>query len=189
VVIDLGTGDGRAVLTAAAAEPGTLVVGLDADAARMADASWRAARPIRKGGLPNALFVVAAAEAPPAGLCARVHRVTILFPWGSLLRGVLGLDDQVAAGLASLVRLDGGTVEALLSVTPRDGIEGVGSIDGAALDRMSAAHRRVGLELVLAAPASTEEVRASGSTWGRRLLAGGYARPVWRVSLRRRPAP
>jgi 16S rRNA (adenine(1408)-N(1))-methyltransferase len=50
------------VLRAAAERPDTLVIGLDANAAAMADASRRA---LRRGTLPNALFVVAAAEHPP----------------------------------------------------------------------------------------------------------------------------
>jgi 16S rRNA (adenine(1408)-N(1))-methyltransferase len=62
VAIDLGTGDGRHVLAAAAASPDTLVVGVDANAAGMAEASRRAAR---RSALPNALFAVAAAEHPP----------------------------------------------------------------------------------------------------------------------------
>jgi 16S rRNA (adenine(1408)-N(1))-methyltransferase len=190
VIVDLGTGDGRPVLATAAADPRVLVIGLDADASAMAEASRRAGRPIRRGGLPNALFAVAAAEVPPAELRARADLVTVLFPWGSLLRGVVGSDGRAAAGLASLVRPDGGAIEALVSVTPRDGVDGVGSLDDAALDRLSAAHRSVGLELVSAGRASVEEVRASGSSWGRRLLAGRADRPVWRLSLRRgRPAP
>jgi 16S rRNA (adenine(1408)-N(1))-methyltransferase len=62
VAIDLGTGDGRFVLAEAAARPDTLVIGLDADPAGMAEASRRAAR---RNALPNALFAVAAAEHPP----------------------------------------------------------------------------------------------------------------------------
>jgi 16S rRNA (adenine(1408)-N(1))-methyltransferase len=62
VALDLGTGDGRAVLAAAAARPDALVIGVDASAAAMAESSRRAAR---RGALPNALFAVAAAEHPP----------------------------------------------------------------------------------------------------------------------------
>lgn len=62
MAIDLGTGDGHHVLAAAAAHPATLVIGLDANAAGMIEASRRAAR---RGALPNALFAVAAAEHPP----------------------------------------------------------------------------------------------------------------------------
>jgi 16S rRNA (adenine(1408)-N(1))-methyltransferase len=47
------------VLAAAAAQPDTLMVGVDANAAGMREASRRAAR------VPNALYVIAAAEHPP----------------------------------------------------------------------------------------------------------------------------
>jgi tRNA G46 methylase TrmB len=50
------------VLARAAAEPDTLAVGIDASAPAMATASRRAAR---RDALPNALFVVAAAQHPP----------------------------------------------------------------------------------------------------------------------------
>jgi 16S rRNA (adenine(1408)-N(1))-methyltransferase len=62
VALDLGTGDGRRVLALAAERPDTLVIGVDANASGMTDASRRA---LRRGALPNALFAVAAAEHPP----------------------------------------------------------------------------------------------------------------------------
>jgi 16S rRNA (adenine(1408)-N(1))-methyltransferase len=62
VAIDLGTGDGRYVLALARQRPETLVVGLDASAAAMAEASRRAAR---RDAVPNALFAAAAAQHPP----------------------------------------------------------------------------------------------------------------------------
>jgi 16S rRNA (adenine(1408)-N(1))-methyltransferase len=62
VTLDLGTGDGRHVLAAAARRPDVLAIGVDANAAGMAEASRRASR---RGALPNALFAVAAAEHPP----------------------------------------------------------------------------------------------------------------------------
>jgi 16S rRNA (adenine(1408)-N(1))-methyltransferase len=83
-------------------EPGALVIGIDASATAMAESSLRAARASRKGGLPNALFVVAAAERPPDELRATAAEVTVLFPWGSLLRGALALENGVDA--ATLTR-------------------------------------------------------------------------------------
>ena len=53
------------MLAAAAAEPDRLIVAVDANAAAMAVASRRAAASPRRGGLPNALFVVAAVESLP----------------------------------------------------------------------------------------------------------------------------
>ena len=89
MVLDLGTGSGKAVLRRARQRPEELVIGLDADARAMADASRRAAGPARRGGLPNALFVAASAEELPGIVAGRVDTLTIALPWGSLLRGLL----------------------------------------------------------------------------------------------------
>jgi 16S rRNA (adenine(1408)-N(1))-methyltransferase len=188
VVIDLGTGDGRAVLARGRQEPGALVVGIDASAAAMAESSLRAARPARKGGLLNALFVVAAAEHPPHELCALAAEVTILFPWGSLLRGALALDDglESAAGIAGLVA-PGGLVKILVSIDPRDrlAIPALTSADRAGLAARWARH---GLTLTRFEPAEPDESAASGSSWARR-LAAGRERRVWRLELGRIERP
>ncbi|MGH2467881.1 MAG: hypothetical protein ACRDGL_09160, partial [Candidatus Limnocylindrales bacterium] len=123
--IDLGTGNGRPVLLRAAAEPGLLVVGLDADAAAMAEASRRAARRVENGGLPNVLFLVAGAEALPQPLAGRFDEALVLFPWGSLLRGIVGGEAALVEGLAALLR-PRGKLTVLLSLTEHDlGLGGV----------------------------------------------------------------
>jgi 16S rRNA (adenine(1408)-N(1))-methyltransferase len=162
------------VLAAAAARPDTLVVGIDANASGMADASRRAAR---RGALPNALFAVAAAEQPPPALRARADELTITFPWGSLLRGVLGAEDRVLAGIAVLLA-PGATARALVSVVPRDGVPPIPPAE-----RLAAAYAAHGLALLEARPATPEEVAASGSSWAKRLRAG-TARPVTLLRLR-----
>jgi 16S rRNA (adenine(1408)-N(1))-methyltransferase len=176
------------VLARARREPGTLVVGVDASAAAMAESSLRAARPIRRGGLPNALFVIAAAERPPDELCALAAEVTILFPWGSLLRGALALDDglEAAAGIAGLVG-PGGLVQTLVSIDPRDRLllPTLATADRAGLAARWAFH---GLTLTRFEPAEPGEIDASGSSWARR-LAAGRERRVWRVELGRIDGP
>src|SRR5262249_32624428 len=124
VTIDVGTGNGRAVLETAAAVPTGLAIGIDANAASMAEVSRRASRPAVKGGRPNALFLVAAAEAMPDELHGIADLVTVLFPWASLLRGCLGRDAAVAAGVASLLR-PGGILELLLAPAERDRLDGL----------------------------------------------------------------
>jgi 16S rRNA (adenine(1408)-N(1))-methyltransferase len=166
VALDLGTGDGRAVLAAAAARPDTLVIGIDASAAAMAESSRRATR---RGALPNALFAVASAERPP--LRGIAGEITVNFPWASLLRGVLGADEAVLEGVAALAA-PGATVTALVSVVPRDGMPPVPPSG-----ELAAAYARFGLHLVEARPATAAEVVASGSSWAKRLRAGS-ARPV-----------
>jgi 16S rRNA (adenine(1408)-N(1))-methyltransferase len=170
-MIDIGTGDGRAVLDVAAREPGSLVLGLDASAAAMVEASRRAAGPARKGGRPNARFVLAAAEAPPSVLAGVADLVTVRFPWGSLLRGCLGLDDTVAEGVAGLVAT-GGTLGLLLAPSHRDGLEGAPTDVDGVVAAAAGAFRPLGLDLVVGRAATSEEIAASGSTWAKRLAAG-----------------
>jgi 16S rRNA (adenine(1408)-N(1))-methyltransferase len=168
VTIDIGTGDGRAMLVAAAREPATLVLGLDANASVMAEASRRAARPPRKGGLPNAGFILASAESPPPILQASADLVTVRFPWGSLLRGVVGADAAVAAGIAGLVA-PGGALELLLAPAERDGLDAMPtSIDGlvAGASRAFETHGFAIDDVCLPTPA---DVAATRSTWARRL--------------------
>lgn len=141
---------------------------MDASASAMADSSRRAAAAARKGGLPNAVFVVAAAEAPPAELREVASLVTVQFPWGSLLRGVVGGDDMVAAGLAGLVA-PRGSLELLLAPAARDGLDGVPVAPSALIDAVAATFEPGGFAFVDARPATGAEIEASRSTWARRL--------------------
>ena len=159
------------------------MIGVDASAAGMAESSLRAARLTRRGGLPNALFVVAAAECPPRELHELADELTILFPWGSLLRGALALDATVAAGIARLVR-PGGSVEALVSVTERDGL-GVAPLGEADRNALGERWAVFGFELTEFCPAGAADIDASGSTWAKRLGAG-RDRPAWRLGLHRK---
>lgn len=134
----------------------------------MAEASRRAARPARKGGLPNAGFVVAAAEAPPAELAGVANLVTVHFPWGSLLRGVVGRDEAVAAGLSTLVT-PGGAIELLVAPRERDGLDGVPTSSEGLIERAAQAFGPHGFEVERTSEPTAAEVRASGSTWARRL--------------------
>jgi 16S rRNA (adenine(1408)-N(1))-methyltransferase len=184
VIVDLGTGDGRGALALAVAEPGALVLGVDAVASAMAETSRRAAR-----SSPNALFLAASAAAFGAEAGRIADRVVITFPWGSLLRGVAGADRAVGAAIAGLVK-PAGCVSALVSVTPRDGVPGLPELDLAAARCLTPSPELV---LVEARLAGRDEILATRSTWGRRLLANtGAPRPVWRLEWRRpdlAPAP
>ena len=95
MVVDLGTGDGGAVLRLARQRPDSLVIGVDSSAGGLIDASRKAAG---KAALPNALFVVgdAAEVLPQLRGCAEEVRITL--PWGSLLRRII--DGERAFSLA-----------------------------------------------------------------------------------------
>ena len=170
------------MLAAAAAEPDRLVVGVDASAAAMAEASRRAGRRPGRGGLPNARFVVAVAEALPPELDGLADLVTVHFPWGSLLRGLLTADPAVLGGLVRVLR-PSATLSMLVSSTARDAA-GVGPIDQHALAQLAGAYRRSGLAVTRVRPATPADVAASRSTWGKRLRAG-VQRPAWLLEATR----
>lgn len=177
VIADIGTGDSRAVLARAAAEPASLVIGVDAAASAMTESSRRAAR----RGPSNAIFLAAGAESlADTALAGRVNLVTVSFPWGSLLRGVVGLDEAALSGVAALVA-PGGRAEALASIVPSDGIDGIATLDATCEPQIWAAWAREGLDLVSMRPATTTEIAASRSSWARRLGSGRDTRPVWRL--------
>ena len=164
------------------------MIGLDANAAGMAEVSRRAAASPSRGGAPNALFVVAAAEQPPAELLDVADEVTVQFPWGSLLRGALALDADAACGIAGLLA-PGGSVHALISVAERD-VRGTDLRPLTPADRRAIAARWAAYGLTVDAfdIVTPEDVAATGSTWGRRLLSGRGGevdRVVWRLDLRR----
>jgi 16S rRNA (adenine(1408)-N(1))-methyltransferase len=185
VTVDLGTGDGRFVLASAAADPTRFVVGVDPVAEAMAEASRRAARAAPRGGHPNALFVVASAEAVPPELAGFADLVTVNLPWGSLLRGALALDDAAAAGIAQLVR-PGGTVEMLLAPSARDRLAADVDVDARLHAGLEDAWRAHGLTLVSASEASPADLARLRTTWARRLQLGTSTdRRAWRLVLRR----
>ena len=100
VVLDIGTGDGKHVLNLARRHSDALVIGLDASADAMRRTAARAAAKPARGGVPNAVFVWAAAEQLPAELTG-IDEVHVLMPWGSLLRAFAGPDPDVLSGIAA----------------------------------------------------------------------------------------
>ena len=96
--MDLGTGDGGAVMHAAACQPQALVIGVDTNASGLIEASRRAARPAHKRGLPNAVFLVGEASEALTLFAARLDELHITLPWGSLVRALV--DGERAFALA-----------------------------------------------------------------------------------------
>jgi len=150
----------------------------------MAESSRRAARLARKGGRPNALFLASSVEQLPSALDRAADLVTVTFPWGSLLRGALGLD---AALTDAIDRLVGpcGQLAMLVSVTPRDRVEGLDQLDDGAVAEIVARHAARGLRCTEARPATADDLAASRSTWARRIAVGASrgGRPAWRVAF------
>lgn len=96
VVVDIGTGDGRYVQHIAQYYPARFVIGIDACRENLYHVSRKS--------LPNALYLIANAEALPAELSSLATSITINFPWGSLLTGLLHRGSNVIDGLRRIAQ-------------------------------------------------------------------------------------
>lgn len=147
----------------------------------MAEASRRASRKPARGGSPNALFVVASAESLPCELDGAFEEVTVHFPWGSLLRGVVAGDPAIVAGLARML-VPGGRLKILVSITQREAGAGLAVFDESRVEDLQRRYAEQGLELIRACRATEAEIDASHSTWAKRL---GRQREAWSLQFRR----
>jgi 16S rRNA (adenine(1408)-N(1))-methyltransferase len=177
VVVDLGTGDGRFVLRTARERPQSLVVGIDPVQDAMAGVARRASAKPSRGGVPNALFLVASAEALPAALTSRASRVTVNYPWGSLLRTLVQPDP---GGLRAVVGLlePGGRLIALLNASVTDDRDygerlGLPPLEDAHIDRrLVPGWQESGLGGVSWHRLEPDDEPPHHTTWGRRLVRG-----------------
>ena len=151
----------------------------------MAEASRRAARSAAKGGVPNTLFALASAEQIPEELLGVADTMTLAFPWGSLLRGALALDNAAAQGIAALLAPNA-TAVATFSIEDRDRLDVPPLHDTAERRALADRWSRIGLDVCALRPATREELAAMPSTWARR-LAAGRDRAAWRLELQARP--
>jgi 16S rRNA (adenine(1408)-N(1))-methyltransferase len=156
----------------------TLTIGLDASS----DALAYAARQAVRERLPNLLLLREPVES--LGLDSVADEVTVHFPWGSLLRGVLAEDESAFAAICRLPR-SGGLLTLMLSITARDGRPPLNEGDIARIKRV---YRSRGLVLVEHRAASRADVDVARSSWGKRLDVGG-TRPGLLLRFVRDSAP
>jgi 16S rRNA (adenine(1408)-N(1))-methyltransferase len=179
VVIDLGAGDGRYAYECARSDAGSLYIAVDPDAETLADYAFRAARKPARGGVENAVFVVAAVEALPPDLIAIADRVRVNFPWGSLMRGLLEPRPDILVATSSLLKT-GGVIEVIMSYDPQHDPNAFAGEPLPPLDAgyvegtLVPAYESLGLRVTANRRLTQDEALAVPSTWGRRLL---HARP------------
>jgi 16S rRNA (adenine(1408)-N(1))-methyltransferase len=165
--VDVGAGDGGYVLYRARTEPTTFAIALDASPDALSDGAWRA----KRARLENAAFLVEGVERLPRELGDLADEVTIHFPWGSLLRGVITADPAVLCPVARLLR-PGAELRVLVSATARDGHA---DFSPESLSEIAVAYADCGLALKATRQATRSDVAASRSAWAKRL---GAPRPV-----------
>jgi 16S rRNA (adenine(1408)-N(1))-methyltransferase len=179
VHVDFGTGDGAFVLRTARRHPDVLVLGVDANASGLAEASRRAAAKPARGGVPNARFGVLALEHAPGALVGLVGALTVLLPWGSLLGVVAGAEPDGLSRLRALCRPGAGVQIVFGYASEADaaviGAQRLPDIEPALAGALVGRYRTAGFA-VDAATTTREAVRALGTTWANRLAFGSAER-------------
>jgi 16S rRNA (adenine(1408)-N(1))-methyltransferase len=168
--VDVGAGDGGYVLHRARTEPDTFAIAIDASPDALASGAWRA----KRARFANAAFLVAAVERLPRELACVADEVTVHFPWGSLLRGLVDGSGSVIGPIASLMK-GGGELRVLMSAVDRDGFA---ELDPSLVNSRCGAYSEHGLRLIDAHWASNAVVAASRSGWAKRLGVGRARRAV-----------
>ena len=174
-LFDIGTGDGRFVQHVARHYRGYFALGIDTCRENLRVASSKS--------LCNTLYVIANACALPNELHGLATHMTINFPWGSLLYGLLKGDNKVYAGLAALgqpgtrleIRLNGGALA-----------ENGWSLE-AGIVEVGCMLRDYGFDVDAPVAINTCELRKLPTTWAKRLAFGRDPRAVL-LNGRRNPA-
>jgi len=167
VLIDIGTGDGRYVLHVARTRPTWFALGVDACRHNLRKASRKSP--------PNTLYVIANALKLPEELGGMASKVTINFPWGSLLTGLLDGEPMLLEGLLAIAR-PGATLEIRLNA-------GALTEAGYTLESGGARVRQVlhegGFDVDDLVWLNARELRQCHTTWAKRLAYGRDPRAVF----------
>jgi 16S rRNA (adenine(1408)-N(1))-methyltransferase len=160
----VGAGDGGYVLHRASTEPDTFAIAIDASPDALTKGAWRA----KRARVANAAFLVEGLERVPTELRCLADEVTVHFPWGSLLHGLVNGSSSIVGPIAGLMKA-GAELRVLMSAVERDG---VGEVSPSLVASRCATYIEHGLHLVGAEWASDAIVAESRSAWAKRLAVG-----------------
>lgn len=160
VLIDLGTGDGRYVRHMTTTCPTRFGIGVDACRENLRDASRRAPE--------NALYLIANALALPEELAGLATQITINFPWGSLLYGLLQDDPALLCGLHAISR-PGSTLEVRLNA---GALAEVGWELESGAARVQAVLRDAGFQVAQVTALNAAALRCCPTSWAKQLAFG-----------------
>jgi 16S rRNA (adenine(1408)-N(1))-methyltransferase len=170
--VDVGAGDGGYVLHRARTEPTTFAIAIDASPDVLAAGAWRA----KRSHLGNAAFLVDGVERLPPELACLADEVTVHFPWGSLLRGLVDGSTTAIIGPIAFLMKPGAELRVLMSANERDGLC---EITPSLVVSNRVAYAEHGLHLIEAEWASARMVAESRSAWAKRLALGRARRAVF----------
>ncbi|WKZ46537.1 MAG: class I SAM-dependent methyltransferase [Anaerolineales bacterium] len=166
VSIDLGAGDGRFVLRMAEKHKDTFFIGIDSCRENL--------RVNSRTKLPNALFVIANAQALPCELNGLASHVSINFPWGSLIESLL---NDYACLLNGILRVTRPRATMDLHINA-DALATAGCDLEFGADRIERVLNAAGWRTASRSDLDAGALRAIPTTWAKRLAFGRDPRAV-----------
>jgi len=160
IILDLGTGDGRYARTLAESHPKWFIIGVDACRENLREHS--------QAKLKNLLFIIASAQDLPRELDGLFSHITINFPWGSLLAGLLAADPKLMHGLKSVSR-PGASLQLRLN---GGALAEAGKTLEAGTDRIYFNLLQAGWQVKIPATMDAQALKNFPSTWAKRLAFG-----------------
>jgi 16S rRNA (adenine(1408)-N(1))-methyltransferase len=183
----LGSGDARGPYHWAGREPVRLFIASDANASSLEEIAWRAGRKPARGGVSNLLCIGEPLEVLANELGAVTDRISVILPWGSLLRSVALPEVDRLRHIARLCLPDG-AVEIVFSYDQQqDAREGapLGTVvlDEKHIAMLAEPYALAGLEILSTQNIPQRQLTAYETTWAKR-LAFGRPREVWHIQAR-----
>lgn len=166
IQLDVGTGDGRFVCKLAEQHKDRFFIGVDSCRENLQVNSRKS--------LPNALFVVANVQALPNELTGLASQVSINFPWGSLLEGLLNADPCLVQGLSAVARPCAG-MELYLNA---DALGTTGWMLDSGADQIENVLNAAGWGTRSRVCLAKDDLRTVPTTWAKRLAFGRAPRAV-----------
>ncbi len=166
ILLDLGTGDGRYVRTLADKHSDWFVIGVDSCRENLREHS--------QAKLQNMLFIIANAQNLPRELNGLVSHITINFPWGSLLEGLLTSDAKLIRGLESISRT-GTSFDLCLN---GGALAEVGTTLEAGTEKIYNNLLQVGWQVDTPVIMDVSMLRSFPTTWAKRLAFGREPRAI-----------
>jgi 16S rRNA (adenine(1408)-N(1))-methyltransferase len=183
----VGSGDGRGPYHWAAADPWCFFIASDANPSALQEIAWRAGRKPARGGVSNLLCIAEPLDILSKELGAVADRITIILPWGSLLRAVAAPEMNALRYIARLCLPDA-TAEIIFSYDQNDAQEqaplGDLTFDESHIATLPERYQLAGLKIAEVAEISQQQLAAYETTWAKR-LAFGRRRTVWRIRATR----
>ncbi len=186
VIVDIGAGDGKFIYQMAKANPNLLCIAVDADLQSLCEYSRKSERKPERGGVPNAIYVVAAIESLPEELFDLADKITVHLPWGSLLSGIVHTEPDILSNLCAISK-PGAELELLLSYSRK--YEAHEMRRRALPDltmqliekKITPGLMKVGIRVTDCRVLTNEDLKKIPLTWGKR-LAHGREREIFLIS-------